>query len=469
MLSILDQGYASNCQGLSRREFLRVGSLGFGLGGLTLPGLLATKAQANTSASPGRKSVVLLFLQGGPTQHETWDPKPNAPIQYRTLVDTMQTALPGVSFSKYFPRLAQAAGDITIVRSFASGNGGHTYEAVTTGGNAAQASMGAVYANLAGTTTNSGLPSNMLVLPEAVQDGLRLGGNFETQALPTLTQPGHLGPTYAAFNPAGGSQLRESMTLTLPRERFDDRRLMLSQLDTLRRDVDSGGFLQRVDRYQQQAFDVITRGIRDVLDLSKEDPRVVDRYDTSRLFRLEEPTSWYDMKRASNLLGKQMLLARRLCEAGCGFITVSDCGWDMHANNNSPRNMEGLRWLAPQVDHAVTAFLADVKARGLSDQILLIVTGEMGRTPRLNSNGGRDHWSNLTPLLVAGGGLRMGQVIGRSDSIGDRPTTTPYRPANLFATVMHFLFDVGQLRLRTDINRDIKAAMENPAVIAELF
>lgn len=455
---------------MSRREFLRIGSLGMGLAGMSLPALLASRAQANSGGSTAPKSVVLLFLQGGPTQHETWDPKPDAPVQYRTLVDTVPTAIPGVAFSRYFPKMAQAARDLAVIRSFASGNGGHTYEAVTTGGNAAKASMSAVYAHLAGTTNPAnGLPSNMLVLPEAVQEGLRLGSNFETQALPTLTQPGHLGPQFEAFNPSGGSQLRQSMTLTLPRERFDDRRQLLTQFDTLRRDLDRSGALARADRFQQQAFDVIARGIRDVFDLSKEDPRVVARYDTSGLFRLEEPTRWFDMRRASNLLGKQMLLARRLCEAGCGFITVSDCGWDMHANENSPRNMEGLRWLAPQVDHAVSAFLEDIHARGLSDQILLIVTGEMGRTPRLNSNGGRDHWGNLTPLIVAGGGLRMGQVIGRSDSIGDRPTTTAYRPAHLFATVMRYLFDVGQLRLRSDINRDLKAAIENNSGIAELF
>lgn len=455
---------------MSRREFLRIGSLGMGLAGLSLPALLASRAQANSGGSAAPKSVVLLFLQGGPTQHETWDPKPDAPVQYRTLVDTVPTAIPGVAFSRYFPKMAQAARDLAVVRSFASGNGGHTYEAVTTGGNAAKASMSAVYAHLAGTTNPAnGLPSNMLVLPEAVQEGLRLGSNFETGALPTLTQPGHLGPQFEAFNPSGGSQLRQSMTLTLPRERFDDRRQLLTQFDTLRRDLDRSGALTRADRFQQQAFDVISRGIRDVFDLSKEDPRVVARYDTSGLFRLEEPTRWFDMRRASNLLGKQMLLARRLCEAGCGFITVSDCGWDMHANENSPRNMEGLRWLAPQVDHAVSAFLEDIHARGMSDQILLIVTGEMGRTPRLNSNGGRDHWGNLTPLIVAGGGLRMGQVIGRSDSIGDRPTTTAYRPAHLFTTVMRYLFDVGQLRLRSDINRDLKAAIENNSGIAELF
>jgi len=174
------------------------------------------------------------------------------------------------------------------------------------------------------------------------------------------------------------------------------------------------------------------------------------------------------MKRSSNLLGKQMLLARRLCESGAGFVTVSDCGWDMHANGNSPKKMDGLKWLAPQVDHAVAAFIEDVKQRGLSDRILLVVTGEMGRTPKLNKDGGRDHYGSLTPLIVAGGGLKMGQVIGKSDSTASKPSTKTYTPANLFATVMHHLFDVAQLRLRSDINRDLKNAIENTAPIAEL-
>ena len=129
------------------------------------------------------------------------------------------------------------------------------------------------------------------------------------------------------------------------------------------------------------------------------------------------------MRRSSNLLGKQMLLARRLCEAGCGFVTVSDCGWDMHANGNSPKNMAGLPPLASQVDHAVAAFLEDVHERGLSDKILLVVTGEMGRTPRRNRDGGRDHYANLTTLALAGGGLKMGQVIGQSDRLAAHPSS----------------------------------------------
>jgi hypothetical protein len=466
MLTIFDRGFARTCQGPTRRELLRIGSLG--LAGLSLPALLAAKARAADSTE--QKSVVLLFLQGGPTQLETWDPKPEAPQEYRTLGDTLPTALTGVSFSSHFPKMAAAAKEIAVVRSFASGNGGHTYESVTTGRNNAKAAMSAVYASLAGTTNpQNGLPTNMLVLPEAVDDGLKLGSNFETGALPTLTQPGTLGSQYEAFSPAGGSKLKQAMSLTMPREQFEERRRLLSELDGLRRDLDRSEAFAQTDKYQQQAVDIITRGVTEAFDLGKEDPKVLQRYDTSKLFKLEDATKWYDMKRATNLLGKQMLLARRLCEAGCGFVTVSDCGWDMHANNNSPKNMDGLKWLAPQVDHAVAAFLEDVKQRGLSDRILLVVTGEMGRTPRLNKNGGRDHYGNVTPLVMAGGGIKVGQVIGRTDATASKPTTHTYTPAHLFSTVLHVLFDLGKLRLRPNLNRDIKAAVEGTGVIEELF
>jgi len=468
MLTIHDRGFASNCQGLSRRKFLRVGSLGLGMSGLTLPGLLAARARAGESSGAPQKAVVLLFLQGGPSQHETWDPKPDAPKEYRTHTDCISTAHSGIQFCRYFPKLAAMAKDFTILRNYASGNGGHTYEAVTTGGNPTKASLSAASGYLGGTLTPSGLPKNVLILAEAVQQDLKLGSNFETTALPTLTQTGSLGPQYQAFSPTGNSELKQAMTLTLPRERFDDRRQLLAGFDAVRRSADQDGALASADKYQQQAFDIIT-GSTNPFDLSKEDPKTLAMYDTSGLFKLEEATKWFDMKRASNLLGKQMLLARRLCEAGCGFVTVSDCGWDMHANSNSPKNMEGLKWLAPQVDHAVAAFLEDVKQRGLSDKILLVVTGEMGRSPRLNGNGGREHHGDLTPLLIAGGGLKMGQVIGKSDSLGAKPATHAYKPANLFATVMNFLLDVSQLRLRPELNRDLMAAIDSEKVIRELF
>jgi uncharacterized protein (DUF1501 family) len=184
---------------------------------------------------------------------------------------------------------------------------------------------------------------------------------------------------------------------------------------------------------------------------------------------MAELQRYYDMRRVTNLLGRQMLLARRLCEAGCGFVTVSDCGWDMHANSNSPKGMAGMWPMGRQVDHAVAAFVDDVHERGLTDKILLVVTGEMGRTPRINKNGGRDHYGELTSLAFAGGGLRMGQVIGQSDEHASKPVTHDYGPEHLMATILHTLFDVGQLRLQSDLPREIVRFTEEAAPIAELM
>jgi hypothetical protein len=293
----------------------------------------------------------------------------------------------------------------------------------------------------------------VLVLPEAVEPGLKMGGNFETGAIPTLTSPGMLGSSYSAFDPSGGSQLKKNLNLTLPQERFDDRRKLLAGFDSLRRELDLSGAIDGLDRFQQQAFDVIARGVGDAFDIAKEDPKTLAKYDTSGLFKRDDITKWYDMKRSSNLLGKQMLLARRLCEAGCGFVTVSDCGWDMHANGNSPKKMANLPPLTSQVDHAVAAFLEDVHERGLSDKILLVVTGEMGRSPRRNKDGGRDHYSNLTTLLLAGGGLKMDQVIGQSDRTASQPSSERYTPKHLMATIMQTLLDVGEVRLKPGLGR----------------
>jgi hypothetical protein len=293
----------------------------------------------------------------------------------------------------------------------------------------------------------------MLVLPEAVQPGLKLGSNFETGALPTLTSPGHLGLRCAAFDPSSNADFKRTLQLQMPPGRLEDRRGLLARLDALRRQMDADGGLDGFDRYQQQAIDLVMRGVVEAFDLSREDPRTVARYDTSKLFRIEEVTKWYDMKRSTNLLGKQMLLARRLCEAGCGFVTVSDCGWDMHSNGNSPKNLGGIHPLGGQVDHAVAAFLEDVRERGLADKILLVVTGEMGRSPRRNRDGGRDHYGNLTPLLMAGGGLKVGQVIGASDKNAAAPAADPQTPVNLLASVMRSVLDVGEIRTRPNLGK----------------
>jgi len=236
-------------------------------------------------------------------------------------------------------------------------------------------------------------------------------------------------------------------------ERFDDRRQLLGKLDALRRQADATRVLDSYDGFQQQAFELISRGLAEAFDLSREDPKTVARYDTSKLFRLEEVHKWFDMWRSTNLLGKQLLLARRLCEAGCGFVTVVDTGWDMHSNQYSPKNMGGINYLGPQVDHAVAAFIEDVKERGLTDKILLVITGEMGRSPRRNEGGGRDHHGNLTPLAFVGGGLNMGQVIGQSDKHASSPAADPQTPINLLATIMGTLLDLGEVRTLPNLGK----------------
>ena len=223
------------------------------------------------------------------------------------------------------------------MRSYQSRNGGHTYGEVLSGGNGAKATVSAIASYLGGpVNAANGIPSNVLVLPEAVKEGLKLSGNFETGALPTLTAPGILGSQYEAFNPVGGAALKRAMELHLPTEQFEDRKKLLAGFDDLRR-VSEPSFA-RVDKFQQQAFDVIARGMGEAFDVGREDDEDRSRSTTPPgSSRWRTTTKLVNMKRTTNLLGRQMLLARRLVENGVGFVTVSDCGWDLHADGNSAR------------------------------------------------------------------------------------------------------------------------------------
>ncbi len=435
-----------------------------------LPELLASAAWANLPAGVMReKAVVFLFLQGGPSHLEFFDPKMSAPSEFRSKTGEVKTGHAGVTFGGTFPKLAAMTDRFSIVRSYGTQNTLHSYLSVTGGGNPLKAAAGAILARLGGTTHPvTGLPRHVLILPEAVQDGLKLETSFETDRIPTLTTGGDLGAAYSAFDPGHGDELRQDLTLNLPQERFDNRRELLAKLDRLGRMPTAESRLVEQEKNNQVAFDVLNRGVVQAFDLTKEKPRTVERYDTSHLFPKDEVQRWPDMRRATNLLGQQMLLARRLCEAGCGYVTVSDCGWDMHADGGSPNDMAAMWPKGHQVDHAVSAFLEDVQDRGLQDRILLVVTGEMGRTPRINKNGGRDHYGELTPLLIAGGGLKMGQIIGESDRNAERAVADPFTPANLFSTIMHTLFDVTQLRLVSGVSGELLRFIDGHKPIARL-
>jgi hypothetical protein len=454
---------------VDRRDFLRIGSLA--LGGLSLPQLLAAQSLAAEShlRPVTGKSVIFLFMHGGPSQTETFDPKMSAPAENRSVTGEIDTSLPGVTYGSTFTRLAALAHKTSIVRSFRTGDGNHDIKPVV-GKATLGANMGSLFARVAGANDpKSGMPLNTLLYPRAVDPqagaGVSQFGKFEST--------GGLGAAYTPFIPGGGGSMQQDMQLTLDPGRIDDRKTLLSSLDRIRRDLDAHGKLTGADRFQEQALQTILGGVASAFDLSKEDARTIARYDTAPLVRPEQISrKWNNYPRYvdnAKTLGKLLLLARRLCEAGCGFVTVTtNFVWDMHADVNNATMEEGMQYCGLPFDHAVSAFVEDCEARGLSDKILLVATGEMGRTPRINSKGGRDHWGGLAPLLLYGGGLAMGQVIGQSTRDAGEPATEAFGNENLLATIMHTLLDIGQVRLMTGLPQDLLRALTTPQPITGL-
>jgi hypothetical protein len=455
--------------GHSRREFLRIGALG--LGGLSLSHLLGARALAagNKTITTG-KSVVFLFLFGGPSQFETFDPKMSAPDGIRSVAGEIATALPGVTFGSSFPQLAKRANQLAVVRSYVPGRdiSNHVISPIVHKKETLGASLGALYSSLAGMNhPANGMPTNAALFPSSVDPSrppVRMDfGN--------LLATGPVGSAFAPFVPGVDGALQQDMRLKIDRDRLDDRRRLLTQLDGVKRRIDASGAMDAMDRIESQAFDVILRGAAQAFDLSRESSKTIARYDTAGLLRPEAvdkkwTESYPKYLDHARTLGKLLLLARRLCESGCGFVMInSGFVWDMHGVVGAHAGVEeGMRYVAPPLDHAVSAFLDDLEARGLSDQILLVMCGEMGRTPQLSKTGGRDHWGNLGPLVLAGGGLPMGQVVGRSTANGGEPADNPIPMRQLIGTIMHTLFDAAELRLRRDAGDVAKLIAESEPI-----
>jgi hypothetical protein len=282
------------------------------------------------------------------------------------------------------------------------------------------------------------------------------GPNHPATGIPTYMRasevyadgPSWLGTPYAPFDVGG--QARTNLNLRLPLERLGDRRRLLEKFDTLDRRVDTSGIMNGLDAFDQQAFDLVLGKAKETFDLAKEDPRVRDRY-----------------RAGTAGLGEKLLPARRLCEAGCGFVTVNFVNswhnWDMH-NKMKPQ----LEQACPPLDRAVGVFLDDLKYRGLSEKILLVITGDFGRTPRINGDAGRDHWAPLSTLALAGGGLKMGQVVGASSPKAEVPKTAPIPPKALMATVFHVLGIDPQVQFHDPAGRPTYLLPEGATPIAEL-
>lgn len=464
MFTIREPGAA----GCSRRDFLRIGTLG--LGGLSLAQLLGTRAAAAAKTPLTDRSVIFLFQHGGPSQFETFDPKMTAPEDIRSVTGEISTTLPGITFGSTLTRLAQLAHKLAVVRSYVPGDANHDAKPIvhreTLGAN-----LGSFYARVVGLNhPTTGIPTNMLLYPQA----LGPGAQPPVQGLGNFPATGPLGNAYAPFIPGGGGDLQKNMRLTIARDRLDDRRALLTQFDSLRRELDHTGALETMDRYTAQAFDVILRGVADAFDLSKEDAQLVARYDTAPLVNIDSiDKKWNNRKYYidhARSLGKLLLLARRLCEAGCGFVTVNtNFVWDMHSDANNAPPAEAMPYVGGPFDHAVSALIEDLEARGLTDRILLVCCGEMGRTPRINKKGGRDHWGNLGPLLLHGGGLPMGRVIGSSSRDGGTPASDPVTLRNLIATIMHTLLNIGEVRLIPGISGDVSRVITEGEPIRQLI
>lgn len=468
MLSVFDESQPCN-----RRAVLSVGGLGFG--GLSLANLLAVRGAAATGRKPitTGKSVIFLLQHGGPTQFETWDPKLDVPDGIRTQGGAVQTSIPGVQFGASMSSVAPHAHRLAIVRSYTTGSASHSNRPLISEASR-QANIGSLFARFAGANDHrTGMPNTVNLHPNAInpQD---LGPD---ERFGKFAATGTLSTAFAPFAPGGASALQRDMELVLPRRRFDDRRSLLAALDRLRRDVDRSGSMQGLDHIRQQAFEMVIRGVADAFDLSRENPQTVARYDTGHYEHATKyadksngnsKRGWYQANARS--LGRLLLLARRLCEAGCGFVTVATrFVWDMHGDKNNLGITRGLDAVIKPFDHAVSAFIEDCEARGLADKILLVTAGEMGRTPKINKRGGRDHWARLAPLMLYGGGLTHGQVIGRSTRDGAEPAIDPVNSDHLVSSILQTLLDVPELRIAQGFPRELMQLATAGTPIPGLF
>ena len=465
MLTISHSNCNAQCDGIRRRDFITAGTLA--LGGFSLPWLLRNKAFGASNASYVKdKSVVLLFLSGGASHIETFSPNMQAPGPYHSVTGEVQTTLPGVTFGGTFPLLSRHAQKMAIVRSYQHPVADHVraIKHVLNGGTDPDGrgnrgfSIGSAYTRLRGANDpQSGMPSYVL-LNSAEVDPQYVN---EKHRVESGSAPGPLGAAFAPFDPGGQGAAQEDMLLNVPRERFHHRRRLLDDVDRLRRRLDQDRKLIAADEYRIQAFDLVLGSAAQAFDLTREDPRLVQRYDTSR-FQVGKKEF-----RAS-ALGHHFLTARRLVEVGCRFVTIQSAGWDMHADGNNPGIKSGMEMLGRPVDQAVSTFLEDLEQRGMSDQVLLIITGDFGRTPTINDRGGRDHWPRLCTLAFAGGGV-TGQVIGRVARNNDEPASDPISTSHLMGTVMHSMFDMGQLRVARGVPRELLRTLETTQPIPELL
>jgi hypothetical protein len=417
MLTLLGRSRTNFCDGITRRDFLRAGTLA--LGGLTLADLLRLKAHGAVDPKSGFKAAIMIFLSGGPSHIDTYDMKPEAPAEIRGEFKPIKTNVPGIEWCELMPLQAQMADKLAVLRGVQT-VGNHTGNEFFSGfaweqgkpdglTNQKRPAIGSVVSRLRG--GRNGMPAYV-----SLHDN------------PTWEQPYYAGAAhrpFRTFQRERGNQALANLSLVpdVGLGRLEDRKAMLRCFDGLRRDLDAGGAFEATDAANAQALEIIASGrVRDAFDLSKEPAKLKARYGTA-------PAA-FDF-----IPGQEFLLARRLVEAGVPVVTLAVHGWDTHE-----KNFETLRKQLPIIDRAFTALLLDLEVRGLLQDVVVIMGGEMGRTPRITKErAGREHWPQTGITVMAGGGLTTGQVVGASDSKGEQVKGRAITPQMMVATLYRAL------------------------------
>jgi hypothetical protein len=422
------------CDGVTRRDALRVGAAG--IGGLTLAHLLRAEATAAPERAQRPKSIINIYLPGGPSHMDTFDLKPDAPAEFRGEFRPIDTSAPGVQISEHLPRLAQVMDRLVVIRSIAGLNDEHTSNQSDSGWSynslrdlGGRPSLGSVVARLHG-STSAGAPAFV-----------QLGGGESS--------PGFLGPVYQPYRPDGPGLENLALTGT-SLEQLDDRVRLRTSLDRLRCDLDASGTMDTVDTFTQRALSVVTSSaLARAFDVSQEDPRVRERYVPQEYQQFGNNESF--------------LLARRLVEAGVRCVSLWWGSWDTHGDNFNYLRME-----LPELDLGLSALVEDLDSRGLLADTMILVSGEFGRTPRINGGAGRDHWAPASFMLTGGGGMPGGLALGSTNRLGEQPQDRPIHIQEVFATLYHRLgIDVETTTL-IDPNGRPQYLVDERQTIAEL-
>ncbi|MFT5522585.1 MAG: hypothetical protein ACI9HK_000529 [Pirellulaceae bacterium] len=438
MLEITGKPFVQ-CDGVSRRHFLRAGALG--VSGFALADLLRLDAVAGRQSS--NKAIIQIHLDGGPPQMDMIDMKPNAPREVRGEFQPIQTSIPGFHVCELMPKLAANAQQYNFLRALVGAAGRHDAfqcqsgfsekELKSIGGRPA---MGCVLTKLLGSTEDTS-PTfvDMMQGRPLVRNSAR---------------PGHLGPSYRPFRPDMSKMfsrpLEEAMKGELARlgknhtvemalnsaltaSRLDDRKSLLGQLDRLRRQVDNSGMMDAMDRFEQQAVSILLSGnFAEAMDLSREDPAVVARYTPPPTNVTPSATSETEKSM------QKFLLARRLIESGVRCVSISFSDFDTHSGN-----FTRLRHLLPILDHGLHALVTDLQQRGMFDDVTVVLWGEFGRSPKINANAGRDHWPRVAMGMMTGGGMNVGQVLGATDKTASEAIARPVHYQDVLATMYYNL------------------------------